>query len=89
MFAIIYYFASICTMNELQVTDRAKLATKAIFLVCGFAVSSIAITVISTMGYAGQLAGPAMLGFIAFHYSLAAALTLVALLLYSRTRLFI
>jgi len=33
------------------------------------------------MGYVGQLAGPAMLGFIAFHYSLAAALTLVALLL--------
>lgn len=43
--------------------------------------SSIAITVISTMGYAGQLAGPALLGFIAFHYSLSIALTLVAILL--------
>jgi predicted MFS family arabinose efflux permease len=43
--------------------------------------SSIAITVISTMGYAGQLAGPAMLGFIAYHYSLTIALTLVAVLL--------
>ena len=43
--------------------------------------SSIAITIISTMGYAGQLAGPAMLGFIAFHYSLQTALTIVAVLL--------
>jgi len=43
--------------------------------------SSIVITVISTMGYAGQLAGPAMLGFIAYHYSLSIALTLVAILL--------
>jgi predicted MFS family arabinose efflux permease len=43
--------------------------------------SSIAITVISTMGYAGQLAGPAMLGFIAFRYSLSVALGFVAVLL--------
>jgi len=43
--------------------------------------SSIAITIISTMGYAGQLAGPAMLGFIAYHYSLRTALTIVAVLL--------
>lgn len=43
--------------------------------------SSIAITIISTMGYAGQLAGPAMLGFIAYHYSLRTALTVVAVLL--------
>lgn len=43
---------------------------------------SIAITIVSTMGYAGQLAGPAMLGFIAYHYSLSIALTLVAVLLW-------
>jgi predicted MFS family arabinose efflux permease len=43
--------------------------------------SSIAITIISTMGYAGQLAGPAMLGFIAYHYSLRTALAIVAVLL--------
>ena len=43
--------------------------------------SSIAITIVSTMGYAGQLAGPAMLGFIAYHYSLRTALTVVAVLL--------
>ncbi len=43
--------------------------------------SSIAITVISTMGYAGQLAGSAMLGFIAFRYSLTVALGVVAVLM--------
>lgn len=43
--------------------------------------SSIAITVISTMGYAGQLAGPALLGFIAFRYSLTVALGVVAVLM--------
>ena len=34
--------------------------------------SSVAIPAITTMGYAGQLAGPAMLGFIAHHFSLPA-----------------
>jgi MFS family permease len=43
--------------------------------------SSVAITIISTMGYAGQLAGPALLGFIAFHYSLSIALNLLGILL--------
>jgi predicted MFS family arabinose efflux permease len=43
--------------------------------------SAVAITVISTMGYAGQLAGPALLGFIAFHYSLSVALNLLGILL--------
>jgi MFS family permease len=43
--------------------------------------SAVAITVISTMGYAGQLAGPALLGFIAFHYSLNIALNLLGILL--------
>lgn len=35
---------------------------------------TVAIPVITTMGYAGQLAGPALLGFIAFRFSLPAAL---------------
>lgn len=36
--------------------------------------ASISIPAISTMGYAGQLAGPALLGFIAYHFSLSVAL---------------
>ncbi len=43
--------------------------------------SSIAIPAITTMGYAGQLAGPAILGFIAHHYSLVSALGVTGLLL--------
>ncbi|WP_440135390.1 MFS transporter [Chitinophaga sancti] len=35
--------------------------------------AAVAIPAISTMGYAGQLAGPALLGFIAHHVSLSAA----------------
>ncbi len=42
---------------------------------------SVAIPAVTTMGYAGQLAGPAMLGFIAYRYSLAAALGFNAFLL--------
>lgn len=42
--------------------------------------ASVAIPVISTMGYAGQLAGPALLGFIAYHSSLPWALGFSALL---------
>ncbi len=42
---------------------------------------SVAIAVMTTMGYAGQLAGPVILGFIALHYSLPAALAFTALLL--------
>lgn len=45
--------------------------------------ASVAIPAISTMGYAGQLAGPAMLGFIAYHFSLAVALTFTGILLLS------
>lgn len=40
-----------------------------------------AIPVITTMGYAGQLAGPALLGFVAHQYSLSIAFGLIALLL--------
>lgn len=43
--------------------------------------ATVAIPVISTMGYAGQLAGPALLGFLAFHFSLPMALTVCAVLL--------
>lgn len=43
--------------------------------------ASIAIPVVTTIGYAGQLAGPALLGFIAFKFSLAAALGFNAFLL--------
>ena len=43
--------------------------------------STVSIPVISTMGYAGQLVGPAMLGFIAFHFSLNAAFCFIAGLL--------
>jgi len=45
--------------------------------------ASVAIPAISTMGYAGQLAGPALLGFIAYHFSLTAALTFTGILLLS------
>ena len=45
--------------------------------------SSKAVSVIGTMGYAGQLAGPAILGFIAHHFSLPAALFVTGLLLLS------
>ncbi|SEW45524.1 MFS transporter [Chitinophaga arvensicola] len=45
--------------------------------------ASTAIPAISTMGYAGQLAGPALLGFIAYHFSLTAALTFTGILLLS------
>jgi predicted MFS family arabinose efflux permease len=41
---------------------------------------TVAIPVISTMGYAGQLAGPALLGFIAQHFSLIIAFETIALL---------
>lgn len=44
--------------------------------------ASVAIPAITTMGYAGQLAGPALLGFIAFHFSLPMAFTFVAFLLF-------
>ena len=42
---------------------------------------SVSIPAVTTMGYAGQLAGPAILGFIAFRFSLTAALGFNALLL--------
>lgn len=45
--------------------------------------ASVAIPAISTMGYAGQLAGPALLGFIAYHFSLSIALTFTGVLLLS------
>lgn len=41
---------------------------------------AVTIPVITTMGYAGQLAGPALLGFIAFHFSLTIAFEAIALL---------
>lgn len=40
--------------------------------------ATIAIPVITTIGYAGQLAGPALLGFIAYHLSLNAAFLFIA-----------
>lgn len=43
--------------------------------------SAISIPAITTMGYAGQLAGPALLGFIAHHFSLSAAFGLTAVLM--------
>ncbi|MES2828108.1 MAG: MFS transporter [Bacteroidota bacterium] len=43
--------------------------------------ATVAIPVITTIGYAGQLAGPAILGFVAFHFSLNAAFLLIAALL--------
>lgn len=41
---------------------------------------TVTIPVISTMGYAGQLAGPALLGFIAHHFSLTVSFESIALL---------
>ncbi|WP_326983889.1 MFS transporter [Chryseobacterium sp. MYb264] len=41
---------------------------------------TVSIPVITTMGYAGQLAGPALLGFIAHHFSLTIAFESIALL---------
>ncbi|MGH1517226.1 MFS transporter [Chryseobacterium sp. JK1] len=41
---------------------------------------TVTIPVITTMGYAGQLAGPALLGFIAHHFSLTIAFETIALL---------
>lgn len=43
--------------------------------------ATISIPVISTMGYAGQLAGPALLGFIAYRFSLNGAFTFIGGLL--------
>jgi len=42
---------------------------------------TVTIPAITTMGYAGQLAGPAMLGFIAYRFSLPVALGFIGLLL--------
>ncbi|MGN6494161.1 MAG: MFS transporter [Agriterribacter sp.] len=42
---------------------------------------TISIPVVTTMGYAGQLAGPALLGFIAFRFSLPVALAFNGLLI--------
>jgi len=42
---------------------------------------AVSIPAITTMGYAGQLAGPAILGFIAFHFSLPVALSFCGFLL--------
>jgi len=43
--------------------------------------ATISIPAISTIGYAGQLAGPAMLGFIALHFSLDSAFLFIGFLL--------
>lgn len=43
--------------------------------------STISIPVITTMGYAGQLAGPALLGFIAYHFTLNGAFAFIGGLL--------
>lgn len=43
--------------------------------------SSVAVPAITTLGYAGQLAGPALLGFIAHHFSLPLALGFSSFLL--------
>ncbi|MBW8687371.1 MFS transporter [Chitinophaga rhizophila] len=43
--------------------------------------AAISIPAITTIGYAGQLAGPALLGFVAHHFSLAAAFGCCAVLL--------
>ena len=42
---------------------------------------TISLPAITTMGYTGLLAGPALLGFIAYHFSLSMALGFIALLL--------
>ncbi|MCX2452610.1 MFS transporter [Pedobacter sp. PLR] len=44
--------------------------------------ATVAIPVISTIGYAGQLAGPAILGFIAYSFSLPIAFGFTAMLLF-------
>jgi MFS family permease len=43
--------------------------------------STVAVSAISTFGYSGQLAGPAILGFIAHHFSLPVALGFTGILL--------
>jgi predicted MFS family arabinose efflux permease len=43
--------------------------------------ASVSIPVVTVMGYTGQLAGPALLGFIAYHYSLDIAMGFTATLL--------
>jgi predicted MFS family arabinose efflux permease len=43
--------------------------------------ASVSIPVVTVMGYTGQLAGPALLGFIAYHYSLDVAMGFTATLL--------
>lgn len=43
--------------------------------------ASVAIPAITTIGYAGQLAGPALLGFIAYHFSLPVAIGLTGVLM--------
>jgi MFS family permease len=47
--------------------------------------STVSIPVITTIGYTGSLAGPALLGFIAHHFSLDMAFGLTALLMLSIT----
>ena len=42
---------------------------------------TVSIPAITTIGYTGLLTGPALLGFIAYHFSLSAALSSIALLL--------
>ncbi|GAB3786932.1 MFS transporter [Spirosoma horti] len=42
---------------------------------------TVSIPAITTIGYTGLLAGPALLGFIAYHFSLSIALSFIALLL--------
>ena len=44
--------------------------------------SAMAVSVIATLGYGGQLAGPAFLGFIAQHFTLPVALGVVGILLF-------
>lgn len=44
--------------------------------------ATVSISAITTMGYAGQLAGPALLGFIADHYSLALAFGTISFLMF-------
>lgn len=43
--------------------------------------SAIAIPAVSTIGYAGQLAGPALIGFVAHQYSLPLAISIIGVLL--------
>lgn len=44
--------------------------------------ATTAVSAITTMGYAGQLAGPALLGFIAHHFSLYIAFAIIAVLMF-------